>query len=608
MATNDWRTLLHQFATGSISRRTFMSSAIALGASAGAISKAMADSVCGPCEDVHAEAVAYQASTPAAGPILPDGWVGPMPSAKEPLSAEKVTLKIIAPDNIEVGDWATNSFSAWYEERTNVHIEWQSVAGTAEERRTAINAIIAGGDLPDIFMGIGFTPAQLQLYGQQGLFTKLNDLIDANGVEIKRVFEQYPNVRDTITANDGNIYMMPDVNDCYHCKGSSKLWINKVWLDKLGLGIPQTTEEFHAALKAFKDQDPNGNGQADEIGMSSGTDVWVGSTGTNAPTGFGTYDPYFMGSFLYNPGEPWLVMTEGKVDVSFNKPGWREGLKYLNALYNDGLIARESFSQIGDQLRQTGDHEGDVILGAAPGGYWGVFLTIDQNAEGARWEEYVTVPPLQGPDGTRLATWNHFGGVNVGWFVITNKCENPELAVKWADGLYELEAVCRAYAGELGVDWRWAEEGEMGINGKQGVWKQLVTWSSDAMRNHWWGQFNPMYRSSDFRLGEVVDPAHPTFESPLYQETVNNYFPYAEDQSLQVPLLYLSEEQATQIGELGVTINGYVKQSFAEFVLGDRDPNDDGAWNDYVDTLNQMAIENYLGLYQAAYEAKYGGQ
>ena len=41
-----------------------------------------------------------------------------------------------------------------------------------------------------------------------------------------------------------------------------------------------------------------------------------------------------MGSFLYNPGEPWLVLNaEGKVDFTANKDAWREGLKYLNRLY-----------------------------------------------------------------------------------------------------------------------------------------------------------------------------------------------------------------------------------------------------------------------------------
>ena len=180
------------------------------------------------------------------------------------------------------------------------------------------------------------------------------------------------------------------------------------------------------------------------------------------------------------------------------------------------------------------------------------------------------------------------------------------LAAKWVDGLYELEATCRAYAGELGTDWRWAEEGELGINGKQGVWKQLVTWSSDAMRGHWWGQQNPNYRSSDFRLGEVVDPEAPTFESPLYQTTLENYFPYAEDQSQQMPLLYLTDEQATVVGEFAATVTGYVMQSMAEFITGAKDPNDDGAWNDYVSTLDSMGVANYLATYQEAYDAKYG--
>ena len=63
---------------------------------------------------------------------------------------------------------------------------------------------------------------------------------------------------------------------------------------------------------------------------------------SNAAASNGSLDNFFMGSFLYNPGEPWLVLNEGKVDVTFNKPGWREGLKYLNRLYAEGLIAPET--------------------------------------------------------------------------------------------------------------------------------------------------------------------------------------------------------------------------------------------------------------------------
>jgi putative aldouronate transport system substrate-binding protein len=409
-----------------------------------------------------------------------------------------------------------------------------------------------------------------------------------------------------ITANDGNIYSMPNVNDCYHCNGSCKLWINKAWLDALGLGIPQTTEEFYQALKAFKEQDPNGNGKADEIPLISAIDSWVGVVSANNGQVNGSFDNFFMGSFLYNPGEPWLVLNEeGKVDVSFNKPGWREGLRYLNRLHAEGLLAAESFSQTAEQLIRTGDNPEAPIIGAVPAGWWGVFLTVDQAEEG-RWQDYVAVPPLAGPDGTRIAPWNHYAGVASGQFVVTSACKTPDIAVRWADTMYELEATLRSVHGVLHEDVRWAQEGEIGINGEQGVWRALVTWASEPMRNRFWNQNGVQYRSSDFRLGEVVDPETPTFEKPLYEETKANYFPHAQDQARQLPPLFLTEEQAGQAGELATTINGQVKLMFAQFILGDADANDDGAWEEYVRTFEQMGLAQYLQIHQEAYDAKYG--
>ena len=161
----------------------------------------------------------------------------------------------------------------------------------------------------------------------------------------------------------------------------------------------------------------------------------------------------------------------------------------------------------------------------------------------------------------------------------------------------------------LGEHWRWAEEGEIGINGKQGVWKQSVTWASDEMRGHWWDQNGVEYRSSDFRLGEVGRPgALRPSRSRSTRRPSNNYFPYAQDISLQLPPLYLTEEQAGQVGELATTINNYVKESLAAFTTGDRDPNDDGAWDEYVSTLDSMGVAPYLESWQAAYDAKDGGQ
>jgi putative aldouronate transport system substrate-binding protein len=585
-----------------MSRRAFVTRAIGLGLSA-----ATAGSVLAACsggggpEDGGTENPLVPKGGPKTTPnqdvIYPDGYVGPIASKKAAIVKEKVTLKIVVPQSTSVGDWKNNTFSKWYEDKTGVHVDFQVVAGEAgsPDALTKVNAMIASGDVPDAFMNINFTPAQQMLYGSQGMFIPLNQLIDDYGAEIKRMFKDYPDVKDLITANDGNIYTMPYVNDCFHCNcGGQRMWIYQPWLDALKLDLPETLDDFEAVLKAFKNDDPNGNGKADEIPLMGYVD---------AP-----FSSFFMGSFLYNSGyvengPSWLYLDGGKVDIAVNKDGWREGLRYQNRLFEQGLMAKESFTQDGEQFARIGDKEGDPVLGVARAFYWGSFMTIDVEDPKARWNNYVAVPTLKGPDGTATATWNYFGkaGTN-GGFVVTSACKHPEVAVSWADGQYELEAQLQAYNGEFGKGWRYAEDGEIGINGKQALWTTIGTWPPED--GLWWGQLGVNYRSSDFRLGEVVDPEKPTFEKPLYEES-QKYYNLRQDQSVQLPPVYMNEEQAAQAGELVTAIENHVIQHEAKFTLGQLDINDDAAWQKYVDTFEQMGLANYLKAYQAAYEAKY---
>jgi len=605
MSTDNGQELVQELFEGRITRRTFVLRAIALGFTTSSIGTLLAacggggdtpNGGTGPTATAPAQSGGVPttaAATPGAAAVsppagYPPGYVGPRLSPKSPITPEKTTLRVVVPQNAEVGDWSKNVFTQWYEERTNVHVEWMVVPG--EDALTKVNAMIASGDVPDVFMSINFLPAQQMLYGSQGLFVPLNDLLDQHGVEIKQLFTEYPDAKNLITATDGNIYSMPNLNDCYHCwAGAGRMWIYKPWLDELGMKMPETTDEFEAVLKAFKEKDPNGNKQLDEIPLTKAVE-----------SGF---DTYFMGAFLYNPGEPWLVLANGKVDAVFNKPEWREGLRYMNRLYKQGLIAKESFTQTPEQLQRIGNKQGEPVLGATREWYWGSFLTIDQSKADARWKDYVTVPILKGPGGAQVSGWNYYGAVAPGAYVITKACKNPDVAVKWADGQYELEAICRSYAGVLGEDWRWAEKGELGINGKQALWKQIVTWPPKTGR--WWAQLGVQYRSNDFRLSEAVDAAKPTFEKPLYEYTKQDYFPYREDQAMQLPPLYMDEDQAAQTGEIATTINNYVSEMLAKFTNGQVDVTNDGEWNKYVSTFDEMGLSTYLQIHQAAYDAKY---
>ena len=481
-------------------------------------------------------------------------------------------------------------FTEWLEAQTNVHIDWQLVP--EEEAASKLNLMLTAGDIPEIIFDI-VTPSQLALYGAQGLFLPLNDLIEQNAPNLMKIFDVYPEARAVLTAPDGNIYAMLVLEDCYHCTMSQKLWIYRPWLDALGLAMPQTTDEFEQVLRAFKEQDPNGNGEADEIPLSTSIspDAWNGAL-----------DLFFMNSFTFNPGPPWLILQEGRVSPVYTTPGWQEGLKYLNRLYAQGLIDPQSFTQDLDGLQRLGNNPDEVILGASPGGWWANFVSMEPTA-GARWTDYATVPPLAGPQGVRYAAWIPTTGFP--YAVITSACKDPALAVRWVDSLYGLEATLRQYRGVPGEDWRWAEEGERDVEGRQAVWKLLN--AEIGPGNHSWAGTAPMYVSDYLFSSIVVDPstADFNFEALLHNETKTNYEPYRQPREMVLPPLTFTEDQATAIADPETTITQYVSQMFTEFVRGDADV--DAGWDQYLATLDQMGLATYLQVYQDAYDAKYGG-
>jgi putative aldouronate transport system substrate-binding protein len=529
-----------------------------------------------------AAAAAETDKDPRDGMIAPE----PIPAGMFPLTTEKVTLRVAIPANASVEDFNTNTFTQWYEQQTNVHIEW--IILPSDEALAKLNLMLSSGDYPDVIMGFyDISPAQLQVYGQQGIFVPLNDLIERAGPNIKKAFELYPEARDVSTASDGNIYALTEINDCFHCSMSQKLWIYKPWLDQLGLEMPETTEEFYQVLKAFKEQDPNGNGQADELPITTNK---IGNGWQNS------YDSYFMNAFLLNPSSR-LVLKDGTVAVTYNTPEWREGLRYLRRLAQDGLLDLNSFTQDGDQLRLLGESD-PPIIGSLP---WGVPSALGpiEDSEEAYVTKFVTVPPLEGPGGVRVQPNSPYAPFSVGRFIITRAAKDPELALRWADGFYQQEVELNAYYGPKGVGWDWAQPGDVGINGKPALYRVLKTWGNT--QNDQWSQTNTSFRSSDWRLGQATDNQW-EFETYLYRETAK-LEPYKQDAAMSVPPLYFSQEQAQESGQLEASLSKYVNEMLARFVSGDDDI--ETGWDAYLQTLEQIGLPRFLEIQQAAYDAKY---
>lgn len=517
------------------------------------------------------------------------------PQQTFPLVSEPTTLRVLIPSNPTVQDFATNEFTAWFEEWTGVTVEWEVVpAATTAERDASLNLRLASGDYPDVLMNFYPTPTVTQIYGQQGVFQNLNDLIAEHGVFTKRAFEAYPSAQVAATAADGNIYALPQVNDCYHCSMSQKLWINRQFMDTLGLETPTTTEDYAEVLRQFLAGDPNGNGQADELPLSGSTVIW-----------HGFLDHYFMNSFIYHPGNKLrLIVQDGQVTPIYTQDAWRGGTKYLAGLYAEGLVDPELFTRDRDQLRAIGDGSGADTsrIGSVPAGWFGEFTSYDPEGVGL-WAEYATQPPLEGPAGVRYAGFNPYASSSNGAFIITDKCENPELAFKWGDALGHIEATTRSIHGVKARDWAWANEGDLGINGEQAIWRSITDIANVPSQNAHWSQAGPSFRSSDYRLGQYVPPELAEFdiEVILYNQTRGNYEPYMQPAEMTLPPLYFGQDAAQFVAEVTPTIEAYVDETFSRAVTGQIDI--EAEWENYLASLESMGLAQFVSAHQEVYDA-----
>ena len=248
-----------------------------------------------------------------------------------PIVKEPIEFTVFATKSANFTGHENNEFTKWYEEKTGIHINWIEPSGDAQQ---SFNLMIASGEYPDFILGMGLSREQVASLASQGILVDIKDEIEEHGHYIKKMFEEEPSAEEYVTIN-GAIYGVPKVSAEYSSKVSNGMWVYKPWLDKLGLEIPQTTEDFYQMLKAFKEKDPNGNGIADEIplcgrGMSK---AYSAST-----------EPFLMSAFIPTEGRTRYYLDDnGKIQYSAVQPEYREGIRYFRKLYKEGLLYQDTF-------------------------------------------------------------------------------------------------------------------------------------------------------------------------------------------------------------------------------------------------------------------------
>ena len=509
------------------------------------------------------------------------------PAGTYPIVEEPITLRIAVPQDPKIENLETNELTAEYEELTGVKVEWEILPQGGDALEQKKNLLLATqANLPDVFLNSQILNAKQTVYGMnQGVFIPLKDLIDEYAPNVKAMIDHRTKIRKMVTAPDGDIYAVPAISEGYHLQTPARLWMNGAWLDKLGLEVPETLDEMYAVLKAFKEQDPNGNGIADEVPL------------TGAITGWGTkIVDYFMLPHVYSLSENkerWAI-ENGRVFSPYVNGGWREGLRYLNMLYEEGLLDPAAFTQNVNQLRALTENPNAWIVGAATAGAPGGM----SNANSDRSKQYVAVGPLMGPQGVRRSSYKPFA-YNLGKFVITQACEYPEAAIRWIDWFASREGSLRVRNGVEGRDWRWAESGELGVNRQQGVYARILKFGK--VQNVHWNKNVPDFYPDELRNGMVSDEND--VEAYLYKITKELYIDHIPEE-VMMPF-FMTSEESEEYDELRYLINQYGEESYARFVIGDLDINSDDDWNSYIAEMENLGLARYTEIAQKGYTDQY---
>ena len=167
-----------------------------------------------------------------------------------------ITIEIMVTGHPAIINWDTNAMSKWMEEQTNIVVNWRIIP--LEGRLDTLSMELTSANYPDAFMSVGMNQDLVNRFGVgEGRLLPITGLIPVHAPNLMGILDLYPGYQGIMTMLDNEIYMMPSINQCYHCTMYYKMWINQDFLNQVGMAVPTTTEELVTVLKAFRDQIPN---------------------------------------------------------------------------------------------------------------------------------------------------------------------------------------------------------------------------------------------------------------------------------------------------------------------------------------------------------------
>ncbi len=497
-----------------------------------------------------------------------------------PIVNEPVTYKLMTVDgggsSSKLG-MAEKKVIIEYEKETGVSIEWEEVVDSGFTEK--MNIVLNSNEYPD------------------GVFNAGMDMPKAIGADLLVAYDDYleyaPNLvqmwedvpateKASRYLDDGKHYTYNGVHPKEFSTVAQAMFINREWLDKVGMDAPTTTDELYDVLVAFSEAgDLNGNGMDDEI-----------------PAGFSTYWGGFniqmlMGSWglasFQGPDKfAKITIRDGVVDLNADNEEWRDSLEYFHMLYSEGLTESEIMTM--DEKTRRAKNIGDnPIYGVVVD--WNIEYFTNENTE----SQYELLLPMEGPDGEQKYVRNQATVGITNGLTIFNTAENPEILVRWIDHMSSDNWAFNMKYGMEGELWTLTDEGVFLDPDNVGVTIEEYKASEGI-------SLNPPGNRSPITLGygEVLSDA-----DQEKQDWSDAYSPYLFDVDEVWPQMPISvsTSESKEIALLQTDLSAHIQAFMVNSVLNGIT---DEQWATHLSQLENLEASTVEAYWQKLYDSAMG--
>lgn len=450
---------------------------------------------------------------------------------------------------------------------TGINIDFQHPAvGQVSEQ---FNLLLSNKTLPDIIEYSWLTYAGgPQKAIEDGVIIPLNDVIDQYCPNLKAYLKANPDIDKMVKTDDGTYYCFPFIRGGDKLLTSTGLMIRQDWLDELNLEVPETIDEWHTVLTAFKEK--KGSAAPFTYLYSS-----VSLTDNNPfAYAFGTPRNFFLGD-------------DKKVHYGAIEDGYKEYLQTMNQWMEEGLLDIDLATLTQDQVTaKVSNGMSGASFGWA-GSHMGNWTDAGQATDPNFSLSPAPYPTLNKGDKPQFGQKDN-NYIGTGSAIITTSCKNVELAARLLDYAYSDEGHMLFNFGEEGTSYT-IENGEP-------VFTDVVLNNPDMSISHTMSGYIRANYNGPFVQDERYVVQYYKLDSQkkaleVWSDT------NAKDHILPpiTPTVEESKEQAQIMNE----INTYRDEMTLKFILGNKSFDE---WDDYVKNIKNMNIDRVLEIQNAALE------